>query len=257
MGKLRKKIGAFLERRGLVSLGYTFFNEIKHLIRLGSTYPTRFLDMPDKNLTFISIPKTACSSVKASIANRDFKDDNSVHRAALGLHRHFNPHSGYFRFSFVRNPFDRLVSCYVSKYRHDAEMGNKYLAFNYYMLRFLSKDRGFERFTKLVCVIPKRLAEEHFRPQFASLYRRGKCIADFIGKFENLEADYEPIRQKHGFAPLKHYNKSGKGDWRDYYTPKTAKMVYRKYRKDFETFGYQDEYTKLLAYLAQKEKGAI
>ncbi|MPN62502.1 hypothetical protein SDC9_210251 [bioreactor metagenome] len=39
----------------------------------------------------------------------------------------------------------------------------------------------------------------------------------------------------------------------DYYTPKTAKMVYRKYRKDFETFGYEDEYTKLLTYLAAKE----
>ena len=37
---------------------------------------------------------------------------------------------------------------------------------------------------------------------------------------------------------------------RDYYTPKTAKMIYQRYRKDFERFGYEDEYPKLLDYLA-------
>ena len=119
----------------------------------------------------------------------------------------------------------------------------------------LAKDRGFDHFIGSVCIIPTRFADMHFRSQYLTLYRHGKCVADYVGKFENLEADYEPIRRKYGFATLKHYNKSGKGNWMDYYTPKTAKMVYCKYRKDFKTFGYEDEYHKLLTYLAQKEKG--
>lgn len=40
----------------------------------------------------------------------------------------------------------------------------------------------------------------------------------------------------------------------DYYTLETARLVYKKYRKDVEAFGYQDSYRRLISYLKKKEK---
>jgi len=261
MGIYREKIVPFLSRCDLILTVYLFAKGLFNLIKCGLFFPIGHIDMPQKQITYISVPKAACSSVKASMANRQFKDDYSVHFALRDQYEPVNTARNYFIFSFVRNPFDRLVSCYESKYHHDPEAAApgkpQHLAYDHYLLGFLSKDKGFGHFAKKVCFIPSRFAEEHFRSQYLTLYRRGRCIADFVGKFENLSADYEPIREKYNFAPLAHYNKSGKGDWRDYYTPETAKLVYRKYRKDFEVFGYADEYEKLLAYLKAKETAAV
>ena len=253
MGTFRERI----KRWDFAITAYVFMMSAIHLIRFGFVDPPEYIEVPEKQSAYINIPKAACSSFKASITNRNFPDDYSVHTAIGGKFRFSRLNSDYFVFSFVRNPFDRLASCYESKFHRDAAIKKPYLAYKYYLLGILSKDLGFEHFIKTIYRIPERLAEKHFRSQHSSLYRHGKCVADFVGKFENLETDYEPIRQKYGFAPLKHYNKTDKGNWMDYYTPKTAKMVYRKYRKDFETFGYQDEYEKLLKYLAAKEEKSV
>ncbi len=87
---------------------------------------------------------------------------------------------------------------------------------------------------------------------FTAHYEDGKQLVDFIGHFETLEQDYEPIRKKYGFSPLKHYNKTEYGDWCDYYTTALAKKVYRKFRKDIQYFGYEEDYRDLLAYCAKK-----
>jgi len=250
MGKFREKI----KRWDFAITAYIFIISVIHLIRFGFVDPPEYIEVPEKQSAYINIPKVACSSFKASITNRSFPDDYSVHTAISGKLNFSRLNPDYFVFSFVRNPFDRLVSCYESKYHRDIAIKKPYLTYKYYLFGIISKDLGFEHFIKTICRIPRRLAEKHFRSQYASLYRRGKCVADFVGKFESLETDYEPIRQKYGFAPLEHYNKTGKSNWMDYYTPKIAKIVYRKYRKDFETFGYQDEYGRLLKYLTAKDE---
>lgn len=78
-------------------------------------------------------------------------------------------------------------------------------------------------------------------------------MPNFIGKFENLTEDWKILQEKFGFADLPHKNATSKDDWRDYYDVKTAKLVYKIYKKDFETFGYEDEYQKLLKYLENKK----
>lgn len=62
-------------------------------------------------------------------------------------------------------------------------------------------------------------------------------MPNFIGKFENLENDWKILQEKFDLGNLPH---------------KTAKLVYKMYKKDFEAFGYENEYQKLLEYLKQK-----
>ncbi len=220
----------------------------------------------EQRVAYVVNFKCACSTIIVSMMRRnDIQDDYSVFHAAArqGMYRFLPPINDkqWFTFTFVRNPFARLVSCYESKYHDDKTRNGDairrgYLDFDYYLDGYIREDEGFARFVEKIVRIPYPLADYHF----CSLYHRligseGKPLVDFIGKVEHLEADYEPIRRKYGFAPLQHYNKVDYGDWRDYYTTKLAKKVYRKYKKDVQYFGYEEEYRDLLDYCARKEKG--
>jgi hypothetical protein len=149
---------------------------------------------------------------------------------------------------FVRNPFDRLTSCYENKYHSDQSRVGKSIKMLIY--------KGFRDFARRVCMIPDGMADKHFMSQCVSVVdRNGKLLLDYVGKFENLEADYEPIRRKYGFQPLPHYNRTeiAKGNWMDYYDLETARRAYQRYKTDIETFGYQGAYGELVSYLRKKK----
>lgn len=159
----------------------------------------------------------------------------------------------YYKFTFVRNPFKRLVSCFEDKcIQHPDDV-----CWNYYFLSGIFRVRDFSRFVRRVYLLPDSWAEPHFSGQYRLIYDKDDtCLVDFVGKIENITTEYEPIRERFNFLPLEHSNrvasKTGK-NWMDYYTPFTAWLVYRKYKKDFITFGYEDEYRKLKAYLKNKK----
>ncbi len=214
-----------------------------------------------QRVAYMVVPKAACSSIRVSMLRRDdIPDDQSVHLIKNNL-RQQQPFrdEGWFTFSFVRNPFERLVSCYEGKYHDTFERNARarqqgFFDFDKYLNGYMQEDKGFEHFVRQVVSLPFRLANPHFRSQYQLLIGKdGKPLVDYIGKVENIENDYEAIRVRYGFAPLKHYNKFNYGDWRDYYTTALARRVYRKYKKDVEYFGYEQEYSALLAYC--KERG--
>ncbi len=240
-----------------------FFSQNIRSIRKGTTdFPPIFFRDNEQHVAYLSNPKAACSSISASMLRReDIPDDYSV----FVLRRPYcseDPvtEEGWFTFTFVRNPFVRLVSCYESKFHTDQKtnrraMERRALDFDHYLRGYLKRDQGFAEFVDQVVSIPWRLDNKHFCSQYHRIIGKdGKPMVDFIGKVEHLGEDYEPIREKYDFAPLKVYNKSEHGDWRDYYTTALAKKVYRKYKKDVQYFGYEQEYKDLLAYCAQKER---
>lgn len=197
----------------------------------------------------------ACSSIKASILNEEAKVHTIFKGKSLTLDRIENIHE-YFIFGFVRNPFDRLVSCYKDKVIRKKERKVPSV-FDYYLGGFLMKSDSFSDFVKRIEVIPSHMWEPHFRSQYNIIYENemggAKIVPNFIGKFENLENDWRFLQEKFNLGDLPHINATKKDDWRDYYDIKTAKLVYKIYKKDFETFGYEDEYQKLLEYLESKK----
>lgn len=82
---------------------------------------------------------------------------------------------GYFKFSFVRNPWDRIVSEY--KYRgHPLRMDCK---------TYLFKHLPTPGFTDAYC---------HIVPQYDFVHdERGTLLADFVGRYESLQADFEVV----------------------------------------------------------------
>ena len=167
--------------------------------------------------------------------------------------------NSFFIFTFVRNPFPRFVSFFQYVYSYSKR--NK----TYHSWRktffWLSKVLSFEELVLKVSKLPDFHLDRHAYSQFSRIkdYKTKGVKIDFIGKFETLQQDFEPLKQRFGLLPLEHHNKSTgeKENWRDYYTPKTAKMIYQRYRKDFEMLGYEDEYPKLLDYLASQKVSKI
>lgn len=138
--------------------------------------------------------------------------------------------NSYYKFSFVRNPWTRLVSEYI---------------FNDYISKFEFKDFVFNNFPEIDYHDD---AYRHVLPQYEFLYDSGEnVLVDFVGRFENLQADFNIVCQKLGIenTTLPHFNPSKKNKalkeykpyW-EYYDDETKEFVAKFYQKDIETFGY-------------------
>ena len=223
----------------------------------GKISPPKYVIREDLRLLYLPISKAGNSSIKKAMfqTHVEIEDDNSIHGNRDGIIRSYefkNKWKNYFKFTFVRNPFERLVSCYTSKYHNDKKYNPSNLWFDNYLFGIIKKDNGFEAFANRVCQIPNKFADEHFISQHAQINNNNILQVDYIGKLENMKEDFEPIRSRYDLPALNHFNQSKKENWMNYYTLDLAQKVYTRYRKDIQIFGYQKEFNQLLVYLSLK-----
>lgn len=119
----------------------------------------------------------------------------------------------YFSFTFVRNPFDRAVS----EYRWDLQFKNSTF------LDFLQKQEKWQ------------IRHNHSQCEFIDE------DMDFIGRFENLQADFDIVCERIGIPQQKlpHKNKTEHKHYSEYYNDETRQIVAQKFAKDIEHFGYE------------------
>jgi Sulfotransferase family len=138
-----------------------------------------------------------------------------------------NMYASYFRFAFVRNPWDRLVSCW-----RDKIIGSD---------RFLSSDNG-QNFEGFVNYVAKFIDLEYGNPH---LRLQSRLIdinhIDFLGRFETFEEDLEKVMKILDIeATIKKINATDrKADYRDYYIERTKNKVAELYKKDIQIFNYK------------------
>ena len=143
-----------------------------------------------------------------------------------------------FKFSIVRNPWDRLVSAFhylkhVPIGSEDAEWANRYFSVHTSFAGFLSalENPMFRAFVT---------TWRHFMPQWYFLCdRSGRPGTDMIIRFENLEQGTRVIAERLGVPfTMARTNASPRRDYKAYYTAEGSDIVGRMYRKDIEVFGY-------------------
>ena len=132
--------------------------------------------------------------------------------------------SGYFKFGFVRNPFDRFVStCFFLNRRNPGFSGHE--------AGFMRQAIATPRFRRRILALPqyRLLADE-----------RGTLMMDYVGRFETLQESFAEICRHIGIAPaaLAHRNESAHRPYSCYYDAPLQQAVADCYRKDFELFGY-------------------
>jgi len=147
----------------------------------------------------------------------------------------------FFKFCFVRNPYSRLLSAYLDKIVNKREQLRQ---IKQVLGRPMFPDQpvSFAEFIHAVADTPVTMMDPHWKVQYNHL--EGDSIAfDFIGRFENLDADMAEVGRRVGLD-MTHYrdhspHRSGADNKvEDYYTDELRALVYKVYEADFETFGY-------------------
>lgn len=149
---------------------------------------------------------------------------------AMCVHYPYSSYKDYFRFAFVRNPWDRLVSAWK----------NKVLKANYFGFTTTERERmrQFENFVDFVADLDIENCDHHLRLQCKLIDMNN---IDFIGRYENFESDVAIVMRKIGIhnVEIKHLNQSSDSDtYQEYYNDQLRIKVGEIYKKDINIFSY-------------------
>ena len=152
-------------------------------------------------------------------------------------------------FTFVRSPYSRLVSRYTHLCRrilelNDGDCYRKVPQDENIRDFFNGKAPDINKFNfKDFVNFTQKNFDAHWEPQINKFERQVISLdnIDFIGRFENLQEDFNVVCDKIGILrkQLPHLNKSKHKHYTKYYDDKTQQIVAEKYAKDIEYFGYK------------------
>ncbi len=158
----------------------------------------------------------------------------------------------YFKFTIVRNPWDRLVSHFAWKKGRwikkeeltvdvfEKEVNNLYKEYKLRMGWFNLVTKTIKARSTHQGIIDA-WGNRHLMPQY--LYTKSwneKNGIDFIGKYENLDSAWDYICNQIGVnLEIDRRMISYRKGYREYYSPKTIKIVEEIYQKDILNFNYE------------------
>ncbi|MTI28059.1 sulfotransferase family 2 domain-containing protein, partial [Fulvivirga kasyanovii] len=142
----------------------------------------------------------------------------------------------YFKFAFVRNPWERAMSDYFWMMKDRKVQGT--------FLDYLMKKGEFAPYTSMPG--RKSYRGDHLLPQHEFIYdKEENLMVDFVGRFENLTQDFKVVCDKLGISTKKlphlKKNKEKRVHYSQFFTPHEKDLVSQVYYKDIELFNYQFE----------------
>lgn len=223
---------------------------------------------------FLCNPKTGSTSLERALEKyqegENFNQglcrfDNNKNYITLFPNKHIPPlmlkawlpreiWQSYFKFVFVRNPWDWVVSEWKYHFK-PREVGivdfiNRPVAIARYLkhsqrIKHLNNKRVFSAedvdylFAHLKQFFP-------VLPNSSGLYQShyvfdvdGNQLVDFVGKFENINSDFEIIKDKLGLDVfLPHLNSTNRSKYQTYFTEDSKQRVAELWQQDIDNFNY-------------------
>ena len=130
----------------------------------------------------------------------------------------------YFKFAFVRNPWERLVSEYefiLTRPEHGRYKRVKSLdSFSDFIHMQIPRGDAYQ--VNMLCD------------------RRGRLLMDFVGKIENLDQDWQTACTRAGipYQALPHRNVTERKPFKDYYDSDSIQLVAKHWAREIELFDY-------------------
>lgn len=130
----------------------------------------------------------------------------------------------YFKFTFVRNPWDRTISNFI------------------YCQMAYNSTNNFDDFLSILenkdCSEPMW---KHICPCHDYFLHEEKKYVDFIGRFENLNKDWSYVAEKIGLKGNKigHHNATDRRPYKEYYNKKRVQRVADVFKKEIEYLNYE------------------
>ena len=201
----------------------------------------------NRKFIFIHIPKCGGSSIQKILQDEDCtmnsgwdsrKKKFKQHCTISQLRNVYNIKiAEYFSFTFVRNPWDKVVSDHFYWQRKESPF--KKILKGTTIKDYLLCRNGYEFMNHLDNNLGRA---DHFCCQHKYIIDQNKKnIVNFIGRFENLQQDFNIICDKINMPRVKlpHLNKSKHEHYSQYYDAETREIANKKYAKDIEYFGYK------------------
>ena len=201
----------------------------------------------DRHWIFVHIQKTGGNSI-CSAPGVEFYDPHK-HFFARELRDIYGNATweACFKFAFVRNPWDRLVSWWsmIDARRHAVTPGRQLNKFHHFVLE---RATCFEEFLDNCDeeIVDGDGRKWIYRNQVDYLTDlSGAMLVDFVGRFETLEQDFAAIARRILTSPVRlpYVNGSKHLHYSQYYTPAQAEKVAQRYARDIVVFGYKFEHT--------------
>ncbi|NBG66139.1 sulfotransferase family 2 domain-containing protein [Acidiluteibacter ferrifornacis] len=195
---------------------------------------------------YVAIPKTATHAIRFALRRHLGSDDweqvDLFHQSRLPYkefqditHGHITSSEAkrvlseevwdsYFKFTFVRNPFDRFISYAFFRHRSSEIFANNKLG----IMKLLFKN-------------PSLGDDILFKPQWNFVTNEfGENIVDFIGRFESLQSDFDAVCQKVGLPQIKLelHNSSEHNNYEHYLDEELIGLISSYYKEDLECFDY-------------------
>jgi len=222
--------------------------------------------LPDYRLIYVNVPKCASTTIKMILSSligwnatsfehlhkRRYSGLKSPSQVGLSTFYRTATDPQALRFSFVRNPYERLVSAWADKFQNKPLVQGdsfieKYLrhrpAIDASLPVGAERTLSFADFVTFANATADQRIDAHWQLQDDILGMPGIDL-DFIGKIEHFETDIARVLHHiDGYARLRQatitpQHRSRHQPWPQYYTGALAKRVYQAYERDFDRLGY-------------------
>ena len=211
--------------------------------------PVLFFLSRQHRLAYLQMPKAACTSIRTALCllnHPELEQEKAAGKLQIHNHPEWNDMvgedsteiSGFFRFTFVRDPYARFVSFYHNKIVGKQNSGpvDRFLKLGY--TPGMTLDQVLDR----VEGTPLRELDPHLLPQSEFLIRNGRLNVDFIGRLERFAQDLAVVENWAGtkldVGWLNQTKKNQPDDARQKLTEAQRLRVARLYAKDFELLRY-------------------
>jgi len=202
---------------------------------------------PEYRFGYIQIPKVASRSIRAAVTafmSGTPHGDDIDHNLVAEYEERYACHLKHeeiaaltrdnFIFAFVRNPYERIFSCYKNKIEDARTAGGR----NIFEKHGISFNISFEEFVRKIALLPDHKSDRHFRSQAWFLTREGVLLPSYVGKLESMSEDWIVLEDRFGIMPPPQINVSSDKPLPEM-SNEIKKLIFKRYEEDFELFGYE------------------
>lgn len=180
---------------------------------------SRYCNHPNDIITPISKEdekiREALETIPKNFRGKGFRN----HMPAKEIQQKIETHQwkSYFKFCFVRNPWDALVSMYYFRVKRGSEQRS--------FPTFVKSFKGLNNYQKYTD-------------------RKGDVAVNFIGRYENLLKDLNVVCRHLGI-PFDGWLPEAKGNLREgnsyqsFYNSELKRLIYKKFKAEVDYFGYR------------------
>ena len=220
-------------------------NHINYLINISDKY----------KYIYFETPKVGCSTIKRTLQKMEV-DSNSqmptdVHEknlspllSPLQLENNFTHYINdeYFKFSFVRNPYTRILSCYLDKIVTNLDEKQRMLP----KLGLSPTDKiSFKVFLLAIKEQSYSKMDPHWMPQ-SILLASNYIVLDYIGRQENFDNDLKKALaiinktepEENNIANEAPHAVGANKKLQEYMTKEIIELIQEIYADDFSLYGY-------------------